>query len=157
MNIKVLATSIIILVLLLGGGAYLLKQQTSENLNGTSKLQNTGSVEPASRSNNLKPLVSAPQPNSKVTSPLEVKGTVPSGWMFEVGFPVKLLDSDRNIIVQTQASEVVPGSWTSGKNVEFSADLTFTTDKHSGFLVLEKDNPSGLEENDASFEMPINF
>jgi len=103
------------------------------------------------------PSVTTPLANSKVKSPLKITGTVPSGWMFEGVFPIKLLDSNQNVIARGQAKEVVSGSWQSGKPIEFSATLTFKSASGAGTLVLEKDNPSGNPENIKKFEVPIIF
>jgi len=105
----------------------------------------------------IEPTISSPAVNAKVTSPLTIIGTVPAGWMFEGSFPLKLVDKQRNVIVQGIAQEKVPGSWTSGQPVAFVAALEFTTNEKSGFLVLDKDNPSGLPENDDSFQIPLRF
>jgi hypothetical protein len=94
---------------------------------------------------------------SPTKGPLVIKGTVESGWMFEGIMPVKLLDASRAEITSSSAKETVPGSWQSGKAVEFSVELTFTTDATSGFLVFQNDNPSGLPENQKSFELPVKF
>lgn len=103
------------------------------------------------------PFVSAPQPNSEVTSPLTVSGTVPPGWMFEGSLPIQLVDADRKPLAQTAAQETVPGSWQANLPIAFTAKLTFTTTASSGFVILSKDNPSGLAENDASIEIPVRF
>jgi hypothetical protein len=94
---------------------------------------------------------------SPTKGPLVIKGTVESGWMFEGVMPVKLLDASRQEIASGSATETVPGSWQSGKPVEFSVSLTFTTDSSSGFLIFENDNPSGLPQNAKSFELPVKF
>lgn len=103
------------------------------------------------------PSVTSPQPNTQVTSPLVVTGTVPPGWMFEGSFPITVVDAARNPIVTTTAHEVTPGSWQSGNPVPFTATLTFTTTASSGFLILENDNPSGLPANAKSYEIPVTF
>src|SRR5258706_7292912 len=103
------------------------------------------------------PDVTSPKTGAKVTSPLTATGTVPSGWMFEGSFPIKLVDHNRNLIDQGTANEVVPGSWQSGSPAKFSATLTFTTSEHSGFLILMNDNPSGDPSNELSFEVPVTF
>lgn len=103
------------------------------------------------------PVVSSPSANSKVKSPLKVAGEVPAGWMFEGVFPIKLLDLEKNIIAQTNAKEIVAGSWQTGEPVEFSATLTFKAATGSGTLVLENDNPSGDPENARSLEIPVTF
>lgn len=103
------------------------------------------------------PAISSPSANMKVVSPLKITGTVPTGWMFEGVFPIKLVDSNKKLIVQGQAKEKVPGSWQSGNPVEFTATLTFKTSSASGFLVLQNDNPSGLPANSKVFEEPVIF
>jgi hypothetical protein len=103
------------------------------------------------------PAVTSPVPGSKVKSPLKVTGTVPAGWMFEGIFPIRLLDEGKNVIAQTSAKEVTPGSWQTGEPVEFTATLTFRAATGSGTLVLENDNPSGNPENSKTLEVPIKF
>lgn len=103
------------------------------------------------------PVVSSPSANSVVKSPLKISGTVPAGWMFEGVFPIKLLDSEKNVIAQASAKEVVAGSWQSGEPVEFTATLTFKNATGSGTLVLENDNPEGDPANSKTFEIPIKF
>lgn len=157
MNQKTILILIVVLLIFAGAGSYFLKSKAPENLNDSSMPKNINQTESPAGIEKAGPAVTAPLPNSKITSPFVVKGSVPPGWMFEGVFPIKLLDANRKIIVQTQAKEVVSGTWNSGKNVEFSATLIFSTGEQPGFLVLEKDNPSGLEENTDSFEMPVNF
>lgn len=94
---------------------------------------------------------------SIVSSPLTITGTVPPGWMFEGQFQVFLMDSERNGIAKTSAQEVEPGSWQSGEPVKFAATLKYATEKEKGILRFEKDNPSGLPENDDSYEINVNF
>lgn len=91
------------------------------------------------------------------TGPLVIKGTVDFGWMFEGVMPVLLLDSSRNEIASGSATETTPGSWQSGKAVDFSVSLAFTTKDTSGFLVFKNDNPSGFPENQKTFELPVKF
>lgn len=145
--------------------AVLVVFQKQTRLSKRSESSNNPTFTPASQEPSLtpnnqvktKPTVTSPQANSRVKSPLTVTGSVPPGWMFEGVFPIKLLDANRKLIKVSQAKETVPGSWNSGQDVEFKANLTFTTQAKSGFLVLEKDNPSGLPENADIFEMPVNF
>lgn len=104
-----------------------------------------------------KPVITSPKPGAKVASPLTVTGTIPAGWMFEGVFPIKLVDANKDLIVQGQAKEKVAGSWQTGNPVEFSATLTFTTTAKSGFLILENDNPSGDPTKSETFQVPVNF
>jgi hypothetical protein len=104
-----------------------------------------------------KPQISTPLPNTKVISPLVVKGIAPTGWMFEGQLVIKLLDAQRNVIVQVAGKEITPGSWQSGDPVPFEGTLTFTTNQQNVFLVIENDNPSGLPANSKTFEIPLQF
>lgn len=93
--------------------------------------------------------------NDSISSPVTIKGEVPPGWMFEGSFPVLLTDSDGVILYQTKGVEIIPGSWQSGENASFSATLKFNTTKKEGLIVLKKDNPSGLSENDDSYSTSV--
>lgn len=132
-----------------------LKKQLSGYLTATPEVSGEPSSTPAATVES--PTVSSPSANSVVKSPLKIIGTVPSGWMFEGVFPVKLLDSEKNIIAQSSAKETIPGSWQSGEPVEFTATLTFKNSSGSGVLVLENDNPSGDPINAKTFEIPVKF
>ena len=97
--------------------------------------------------------INSPKVNALVSSPLTVTGEA-SGWYFEGSFPVTLLDANGKILVQFYAT--AQGDWMTSDFVPFISKLTFpkpTTD--TGTLVLMKDNPSGLPENDDSIEIPI--
>lgn len=90
-----------------------------------------------------------------VTSPLTVTGEA-SGWYFEASFPVRLLDGHGNEIAVAPAQ--AQSDWMTENYVPFSVTLTFTTPSTTtGTLVLERDNPSGLPENDESIQIPVQF
>lgn len=127
----------------------LAKYETSTSVTTTSSPSPSPTVE--------QPIVNNPAVNSKVKSPLKVTGAVPAGWMNEGIFPIKLLDTHGNIIAQTSAKETVEGSWQSGKPTEFSATLTFKAASGSGTIVLSNDNPSGISENEKTFEISVKF
>ncbi|HEX6977248.1 MAG TPA: Gmad2 immunoglobulin-like domain-containing protein [Patescibacteria group bacterium] len=110
-----------------------------------------------SQNPNISVIVTSPIYGSKIASPLLISGTVPPGWMFEGTFPVKILDSKRNVIATGIGKETTPGSWQSQNPVQFSAQISFNTTDRSGFVLIEKDNPSGLPENDKTFEIPVKF
>ena len=119
--------------------------------------QPTSTATPVATPNPNIPIVSTPSANMKVVSPLKVTGTVPTGWMFEGVFPIKLIDANQNLIVRGQAKESVAGSWQSGNPVNFTATLTFKAATGSGNLVLSNDNPSGDPAKAQTFEVPIVF
>jgi hypothetical protein len=100
--------------------------------------------------------VTKPQPNQIIQSPLTIEGEARGSWFFEGVFPIMLLDSNGNAIARHFAQ--VQGEWMTEDFVLFKAELIFekpSTD--TGILILEKDNPSGLSENDASIEIPVRF
>lgn len=146
-----LRVTIIIVVLFLIGGYFVSKKYIPNVLNVLP------STEIGSQSGKPGDLPVIIEPKGKFVSPQKVRGMVPPGWMFEGSLPVRLLDSNRKLIVQTNAREEVPGSWQSNTPVYFTATLTFTTSSKSGFLVLENDNPSGDPANSKTFEVPVTF
>lgn len=96
-----------------------------------------------------------PKQNQLVTSPLKVEGQALGSWFFEASLPVKLMDSDKQIIVSHYGT--AQDDWMTEKPVKFVSDLVFSTNATSGFLVISKDNPSGLPQNDASVSVPVRF
>ena len=98
-----------------------------------------------------------PRPNQTITSPLTVTGQARGDWFFEASFPVVLVDWDGRIIAQGIAT--AKGDWMTADFVPFEATLTFAVDKNAysnrGALILKKDNPSGLPQNDDALEVPV--
>ena len=101
--------------------------------------------------------VGAPLADELVGSPLRLAGNVMGGgWFFEASFPVKILDGDGRVLGQGPAQAM--GVWMSTGTVPFSAVIPFASPRFTtGKIVLLKDNPSGLPQNDASFSIPIRF
>jgi len=97
-----------------------------------------------------------PSKGTKVDNPLVIVGEVPGNWSFEASFPVVLKDSSGNVI--TQALAQLLGDWMTTELVPFSLKLPYTTPSSgTGSLILQKDNPSGLAQNDDSVTIPIVF
>jgi len=100
--------------------------------------------------------LTSPKVNSQVESPLEVRGEARGNWYFEASFPIKLLDANGKEIAMGIA--MAEGDWMTTDFVPFKATLNFSMPETStGTLVLIKDNPSGLPENDNSVQVPIEF
>ncbi len=101
--------------------------------------------------------VTAPQPGALVTSPLTVTGTVTGGgWFFEASFPVKVLDGNGTIIGTGLAE--AQADWMSTSSVPFTAIVQFSAPRYAtGTVVLSKDNPSGMPQNDMSLNIPVRF
>ncbi|MBX4211701.1 MAG: Gmad2 immunoglobulin-like domain-containing protein [Candidatus Yanofskybacteria bacterium] len=100
--------------------------------------------------------VTSPLPNSTIKSPLTITGQARGSWFFEAVFPVKLLDGNGKVIATGQAQ--AQGDWQTTNFVPFKVNLTFTKPSTAtGTLVFEKDNPSGLPQNDQSVSFKIKF
>ncbi len=100
-----------------------------------------------------------PLPQQAIQSPLIVRGEARGSWFFEATFPVVLVDWDGRIIGTSTAR--AQKDWMTNDFVPFEAMIDFTADKNTyinkGALILRKDNPSGLPENDDSIEIPVKF
>lgn len=100
-------------------------------------------------------VVDNPRIGQEISSPLEITGQA-KNWYFEASFPVVLQDANGNTIAQGQAQ--AQGDWTSGNFVPFKATLEFQKPQTpTGTLILKKDNPSGLPQNDASLNVFVSF
>jgi hypothetical protein len=100
-------------------------------------------------------LLKAPTAEALITSPVQVSGMAKGYWFFEGQMPIKILDQDKNEIASGTAH--AEGDWMSEGLVPFAGTVEFTTDAETGFLVMQKDNPSGEPENDKSMMMPVKF
>ncbi|MBI2607360.1 MAG: hypothetical protein HYW51_00870 [Candidatus Doudnabacteria bacterium] len=101
-------------------------------------------------------IVDTPQIGELVTSPFTVAGRAKGYWFFEANLPVTLKDQTGNILVRQ--GFMTQDDWMTEDYVEFSDVLIFPTPTTEfGALIIEKDNPSGLPEFDASFAVPVRF
>lgn len=94
----------------------------------------------------------------KISSPLVVRGMVPGNWSFEASFPVQLTDANGTVLAESVAQ--IEGDWMTEEMVPFTVTLAFQRpagDNPQGYLVLKKDNPSGLTENEDSLSIPVTF
>jgi hypothetical protein len=103
----------------------------------------------------------SPQPNEVVDAPLTIRGLARGNWFFEASFPVSLTNWDGLIIAEGIAT--ARGEWMTTDYVPFEAVLEFDRPldigdfSRRGSLILQKDNPSGLPENDDALEITIFF
>lgn len=101
--------------------------------------------------------VSNPMPGAKVKSPLVVEGEARGPWYFEGVFPVYLIDTHGLRMGATVQAHAI-GEWTTSDFVPFRATITYSAPvTGEGMIVLMKDNPSGLPENNAAFQVPVKF
>lgn len=127
---------------------------TTATSTGSGQATTTASPEPL----HTRVKVISPRAGATVGKSFSVTGEAPGNWYFEAVFPIQVRDKDNNKIGQTQgqASPPAGGDWITEAQVPFKATMTLDTAySGSATLVLLRDNPSGLPENDDSFEVPI--
>jgi len=99
-------------------------------------------------------IVDLPQPNQAVENPLILTGKARGTWFFEASAPVRLLDNEGKELAAgiIQAS----GEWMTTDYVPFTGELKFSyNNTNEGTLVFNKDNPSGLPQNDKEFKVAV--
>jgi len=100
--------------------------------------------------------LSEPIENQEIQSPLTVKGEARGIWFFEGSFPIKITDANGNPISTNIAQ--AKGEWMTENFVPFEGQIEFENPgTETGYLILEKDNPSGLPENEDSIKIPVKF
>lgn len=101
-------------------------------------------------------VVESPRAYEEISSPFLIKGKARGSWFFEADFLIKLLDENGNLLATAIAQ--AQGDWMTTDFVPFEAKLTFSAPAaKKGFLVFEKDNPSGLPEHADELRVPIEF
>ena len=102
-------------------------------------------------------VIFSPQQNQVIDNPLKIEGKAKGFWFFEADFPIVLVNWDGLIIAQGIAR--AQGEWMTEDFVEFKAIIEFEKPDYGkkGTLIFRKDNPSGLPEHDAAFEVLILF
>lgn len=101
-------------------------------------------------------IVDMPEAQSVVASPLAVTGKARGNWFSEASFPVEIIDGNGKPLGSGIAQ--AEGEWMTTAYVPFKATVVFTgAQTVNGFLLMKKDNPSGLPENDATIAIPVTF
>lgn len=101
-------------------------------------------------------LLQSPLPGTVISSPLIVEGSARGTWYFEASFPVRLLDANGHELASVPAQ--AEGDWMTEDYVPYTVVLEFDQPATpNGTLILQKDNPSGLPENEANLEIPVLF
>ncbi|MEX2436687.1 MAG: Gmad2 immunoglobulin-like domain-containing protein, partial [Candidatus Paceibacterota bacterium] len=104
-----------------------------------------------------------PRPGQTINSPLNITGEARGYWFFEASFPVELQDDNGNVIAQYYATAILDpndpdSTWMTEEFVAFESTIEFEKpETKDGTLILRRDNPSGLEENDDELKVPIKF
>ncbi len=99
--------------------------------------------------------VELPYPGAVTGKEFKIIGKARGYWFFEASFPFELRTPEGNILGGGVAT--ADGEWMTEDFVNFTAEMQ-TPSAFTGpaILILRKDNPSGLPENDASISFPIN-
>lgn len=100
-------------------------------------------------------VVSLPFPGAVVGKEFRVLGEARGWWFFEASFPIELVAYDGTVLASGVAT--AESDWMTEEFVPFSVDLSVEDASFIGpaTLVLLRDNPSGLPENDASISFPL--
>lgn len=100
--------------------------------------------------------VDSPRPGDYLTSPLNITGEARGTWFSEASFPVSLYDEAGDLLAQGTANAV--GDWMTEEFVPFTVTIDFPVPLGGeGLIILEKDNPSGLPENDDALTVPVRW
>lgn len=99
-------------------------------------------------------VVELPFPGAVVGKQFSVIGEARGNWYFEASFPVKVIGNDGEVLFSGFAT--AQGDWMQTGFVPFKLDIS-VPESYIGpaTLILQKDNPSGLPENDAALSFPI--
>ncbi|MFM2381326.1 MAG: hypothetical protein RLZZ76_93 [Candidatus Parcubacteria bacterium] len=98
--------------------------------------------------------VELPLPGAMTGKEFGVIGSARGYWFFEGSFPIEILDKDGNVL--TTGIGTALGEWMTEDFVKFVSEVKVPeTYIGPATVVLKKDNPSGLPENDASVSFPI--
>ncbi|MBI2013637.1 MAG: hypothetical protein HYS87_02315 [Candidatus Colwellbacteria bacterium] len=108
-------------------------------------------------------ILNSPKPMAEISSPLKITGEARGNWFFEASFPITLTNWDGLIIAQHYAT--AKDEWMTTDFVPYEAIFEFENPykegdqefMQRGYLILHKDNPSGLPENDDALEIPVFF
>jgi hypothetical protein len=107
--------------------------------------------------------LTSPVPNGVFESGATISGQARGYWFFEASFPFYLTNWDGLIIAEGFATAT--GEWMTEEFVPFTTTVEFSNPYTAGdpdfmkrgTLILKKDNPSGLPENDDALEIPVRF
>lgn len=109
---------------------------------------------PATEPLHTKVSVLSPVKNAAVGKTFAIIGQAPGNWYFEASFPIEVQDASGTVLTTVVAE--AQSDWMTTELVPFLANVVLTGSyTGSAKLVLKRDNPSGLPENDDSLEIPI--
>jgi len=93
-------------------------------------------------------------PGAEVHGLLKYAGSIKGGYFFEGNILVNVLNTNKNIIFQSNATATT--DWMTAEPVSFEGSIDFSTlKKGEGYIEIHNDNASGLPENDKFILIPI--
>lgn len=149
---------IVLLLIIAGLCALLLSRPAPTDMQQTDSAQQPpetqSPTEPQTVTTTSGVTVTEPQQGATVGGTFTVSGDAPNNWYFEASFPIQVRDSDDNVIGRGQAQ--AQSDWTKTGMVPFTAAITIGSGyRGPATLILMKDNPSGLPENDDATTIDI--
>lgn len=98
--------------------------------------------------------VEAPLPGATVGRSFSITGKARGYWFFEASFPIQIVGQNGEVLATTIAQ--AQSEWMTEDFVPFKAEADIPTN-YTGpaALILKKDNPSGMPQNDASISLPV--
>ena len=95
-----------------------------------------------------------PVPGSHTGKEIILTGKARGSWYFEASFPVEILDTSGKTLSVGYAQ--AQGEWMTNEFVPYISTIKIpVTYTGAVTVLLKKDNPSGMKENDASISFPI--
>lgn len=101
-------------------------------------------------------VIETPRAGQLISRPVVITGKARGNWYFEASFPARLVDANGQSLgtMPIQAT----GDWMTTEFVPFAATMDFTiSSTKTSTLILQKDNPSRLPENDDELRIPVTF
>ncbi|MEI6494811.1 MAG: GerMN domain-containing protein [bacterium] len=150
-NISIGVLLVIVIIL----GVWVLQKPAATNLSNESPATSTVA---STTSNEVKldneVQISTPKAGAVVASPISVVGKARGGWFFEANLPLKVLDANGKVVGTGNA--MATGEWMTSEFVPFKGEIKYqVAQDQEGVLVIAKDNPSGLPQNDKEVRLPV--
>ncbi|MBN1617960.1 hypothetical protein JW887_01285 [Candidatus Dojkabacteria bacterium] len=85
-----------------------------------------------------------------------ISGELPGSWFFEAEFPVIVTDQSGNELGKSIATAT--RDWMTDEYIPFECRLEYNKGENtSGWIILKKSNPSGLQEYDDEIKIQVEF
>ncbi len=86
--------------------------------------------------------ITSPLPQSHVSSPVTISGSVSGRWFFEGSIIGQIVDKQGNVLGQGPLN--ASGDWMTAKDVSFNGVIPFVVDADTeGYVVIKADDPEG--------------